>query len=65
MAELVDVDMNVASPSKRQPAIAKRLAESPKTLFPTTPEKTAQRQEKAASTRKVCPLSFGLLPVYP
>lgn len=53
MAELVEIDVNLKSPSKTQPPIAKRLADSPKTLFPSTPEKTAARQEKAASTRKV------------
>lgn len=53
MAELVEIDVNLKSPSKTQPAIAKRLADSPKTLYPSTPEKTAARQEKAASARKV------------
>ena len=52
MSELVEVNVNM-TPSKKQPAVAKRLADSPKTLFPSTPEKAAERQEKAASTRKV------------
>lgn len=48
---LIEIEVN--TPSKKAPAVAKRLAESPKTLFPTTPEKSQQRQDKAASARKV------------
>jgi hypothetical protein len=51
MSGLIEVDVN-RTPGKA-PRIAKRLQNSPKTLFPSTPEKLQQRQEKAAEVRKV------------
>lgn len=51
MSGLIEVDIN-RTPGKA-PRIAKRLQNSPKTLYPSTPEKLQQRQEKAAEVRKV------------
>eukprot|EP01126_Amoeba_proteus_P059476 TRINITY_DN7770_c0_g1_i5.p1 TRINITY_DN7770_c0_g1~~TRINITY_DN7770_c0_g1_i5.p1 ORF type:complete len:124 (-),score=26.94 TRINITY_DN7770_c0_g1_i5:170-541(-) len=51
MSEVIEVDIT-RSPNKAPPAVAKRLESSPKTLFPSTPEKRQHRQEHAALVRK-------------
>jgi len=46
----IEVDVN-RTPTKA-PRVAKRLENSPKTLFPSTPEKRQERQEKAQEKRQ-------------
>eukprot|EP01128_Nolandella_sp_AFSM9_P010064 TRINITY_DN684_c0_g1_i2.p1 TRINITY_DN684_c0_g1~~TRINITY_DN684_c0_g1_i2.p1 ORF type:complete len:232 (-),score=83.87 TRINITY_DN684_c0_g1_i2:92-697(-) len=48
------IEVTISTPSKpgRLPSFHQRLVASPKTLFPSTPEKNQERQEKAAALRK-------------